>query len=439
MNKLYLGIGRVNITPDYSVPLAGYGNTSKRMSTEAYDPLYSTCAAFTDEIGETVLLFHNDLTRTDDGVMSCRAAISQATNIPEDHIVISATHNHSAPDTLSSLEVIQTYLKDLTEWMSDAALAALADRKPVEDAYITSTQVKGVNFTRHYVMDDGSICGDNLKGTGTKSVGYVNEADHTLSLVKFTRDGGQDVIMANFQAHPHSGGGSKKYYMTSDMVGAMRDVMETEANCNFMYFTGASGNVNSHSRIKADNVVSTYVERGQYLAQAALKASSDYKKVDIGRIRMITTQFEEDINHSEDYKLEAATRIAEMWAETGDYPRCEAEGAPYNIKSPYHANAICSRAEEPASRTLKNVCVFSVGDVAFVIVPYEMFHQMGSYIREHSPFAATFIVTCANGSYVYHPTRDAYEFFAYEACITRSNPGVAEQQAEDYVNLLKKL
>lgn len=439
MSKLQLGIGRVNITPDYSVPLAGYGNTSRRMSTEAYDPLYATCAAFTDEKGETVLLFHNDLTRTDDNVMSCRPAVARATGIPEDHIVISATHNHSAPDTNSPLEVIQTYLKELAEWMSDAALAALADRKPVENAYATSTQVKGVNFTRHYIMDDGSICGDNLKGTGTKSVGYVNEADHTLSLVKFTRTGGKDVVMANFQAHPHSGGGSKRYYMTSDMVGSMRDVMEAEANCDFLYFTGGSGNVNSHSRIKEDNAVETYVERGQYLARAALNAADSYKQVSLGDIHILVTRFEEEINHSEDYKLEAATRIAELWAETGDYRLCETEGAPYGIKSPYHANSICVKAEEPASRTLENVCVFSVGDVAFVIVPYEMFHQMGSYIREHSPFAATMIVTCANGCYVYHPTRDTYEFHGYEACVTRSLPGVAEEQAEAYVELLKKL
>lgn len=439
MSKLLVGVGRANITPDYSVPLAGYGNTSARMSTEVYDPQYSTCIAFTDECGETVLLFHNDLTRTDDNVMTCRPVIAKATGIPEDHIVISATHNHSAPDTNSPLEVIRRYLHDLAKWMTDAAVEAMADRKEVEGAYVTSTQVQGVNFTRHYIMDDGSICGDNLRGTGTKSVAYLNEADHTLSLIKFTRKGDKDVIMANFQAHPHSGGGSKKYYITSDMVGSMRDKMEAEADCKFLYFSGGSGNVNSNSRIKEDNIPKTYIERGQYLARAAMDAADGYKKVKIGKIRMITTDLEEEINHSEDDKLEDAKRIANLWVETNDLSLCVAEGAKYGIKSPYHANAIIAKAKMDKFWTVRNVGAFTIGDIAFAIVPYEMFHQMGSYIRENSPFKMTFIVTYANGHYTYHPTKDAYDFCAYECCLSRSHPGTAEKQADIYVQLLKEL
>lgn len=439
MGKLLVGVGRANITPDYSVPLAGYGNTRFRMSEEAYDPQYSTCIAFTDEKGETVLLFHNDLTRTDYKVMELRPAIAEATDIPEDHIIISATHNHSAPDTQSPLDIMKRYLKDLEHWMTEAALKALADRKPANELFATSTQVVGVNFTRHYVMDDGSICGDNLKGTGTKMVGHVNEPDHTLSLVKITREGGKDVILANFQAHPHSGGGAQKYYITSDMVGAMREVMEKEADCKFLYFTGGSGNVNSGSRIKAENVVTTYIERGQYLAQAALRAAADYKKVAMDNIRITVTEFEEEINHTEDHKIEDARRIAKLWAATNDRALCEEEGLKVGIYSPYHANAICSKFTEPRSWTLHNVCVFSIGGLAFAVVPYEMFHQMGRFIRENSPFEATFIVTCANGNYVYHPTKDAYAFHAYESCLTRAKPGEAEKQAQAYVQLLNEL
>lgn len=439
MSTLSVGVGRANITPDYSVPLAGYGNTRFRMSEEAYDPQYSTCVAFTDATGETVLLIHNDLTNTNARVMALRAEIAEATDVPEDHIIISATHNHSAPDTTSPLPVIKRYLEDLGHWMTEAALKALADRKLVNEMFVTSTQVEGVGFTRHYIMDDGSICGDNLKGTGTKVVAHVNEADRTLSLVKITREGGQDVILANFQSHPHGGGGSKKYYITSDMVGSMREMMEREADCKFLYFSGGSGNVNSTSRIKEENIPKTYIARGQHLARAAMRAAENYKKVDIGNIRITVTQFEEEINHTEDDKIEDARRIAELWATTNDRILCETEGMKVGIFSPYHANAICAKFNEPKSWTLENVCVFSVGEVAFAIVPYEMFHQMGRYIRENSPFTSTFVVTCANGSYVYHPTKDAYEFHAYESCLTRAKPGEAEKQAEAYVQLLNDL
>lgn len=439
MSKLMVGVGRANITPKYSVPLDGYGNTRFRMSEGAYDPQYSTCIAFTDETGETVLLFHNDLCRQHHRVLAARAAIAEATDVPVDHIILHATHNHSSPDTTSGLRIMDRYIKDLENWMIEAALKAMADRKPVDELFVTSTQVVGVNFTRHYIMDDGSICGDNLSGTGTRSVAHVNEADHTLSLIKITREGGKDVILANFQAHPHSGGGGNIPYITSDMVGSMREMMERDADCKFLYFSGASGNVNSHSRIKSENVVNTYIARGQYLAQAAMRAASGYKKAAVGNVRLTLKDFLEEINHEEDCKLEDARRIAEIWATTNDRLRCVREGAKCGIYSPYHANAICARSEEPATRVLKGPGVFSVGEVAFVIVPYEMFHQMGSYIREHSPFAMTFIMSMANGCYEYHPTRDAYDFHAYEACLTRAKPGEAEKQAEAYVELLKEL
>ena len=57
--KLYIGFGRTCITPAESVPLAGYGNTSRRMSKRVLSDIYSTCIAFRDMEGSTVLLFHS--------------------------------------------------------------------------------------------------------------------------------------------------------------------------------------------------------------------------------------------------------------------------------------------------------------------------------------------------------------------------------------------
>ena len=61
MSNLRVGYCRINITPFEPVPLAGYGNTSTRVSRNILSELYSTCIAFTDEADNTVLLFHNDL------------------------------------------------------------------------------------------------------------------------------------------------------------------------------------------------------------------------------------------------------------------------------------------------------------------------------------------------------------------------------------------
>ena len=100
-----VGFGRTDITPEDSVPLAGYGNTSKRMSTTLLDYLYASCLAITDPEGETVLLYSQDLVNSSQ-TETVRQAVSQATGVPEDHIMIAATHTHSAPDQSSSHENI---------------------------------------------------------------------------------------------------------------------------------------------------------------------------------------------------------------------------------------------------------------------------------------------------------------------------------------------
>ena len=64
MSEFSVGYSRVCITPRESVPLAGYGNTDKRMSQSVSSDLCSTCLAFTDETGESALIVTNDLILT---------------------------------------------------------------------------------------------------------------------------------------------------------------------------------------------------------------------------------------------------------------------------------------------------------------------------------------------------------------------------------------
>ena len=64
VSGMQVGYGKVNITPDMSLPLQGYGNTSMRMSDGFMDYLYATCFAVTDESGNTAILFGIDMCGT---------------------------------------------------------------------------------------------------------------------------------------------------------------------------------------------------------------------------------------------------------------------------------------------------------------------------------------------------------------------------------------
>ena len=96
---LKVGFGRVDILPEGSIELGGYGNGPQRKSTNVLDVLYATCIALTDESDETVLLITTDLLHAmKEMVADARKGIFEATGVPEDHIIIAATHSHTGPD-----------------------------------------------------------------------------------------------------------------------------------------------------------------------------------------------------------------------------------------------------------------------------------------------------------------------------------------------------
>ena len=92
-----VGYSKVDITPSEPVRLAGFSSSEERNSKAVLDPIYTTCVAFTDEEGTTVLMFGLDLLNTaEKAAEDIRDMITEVIDIPRDNIVFSATHTHSS-------------------------------------------------------------------------------------------------------------------------------------------------------------------------------------------------------------------------------------------------------------------------------------------------------------------------------------------------------
>ena len=86
------------------------------------------------------------------------------------------------------------------------------------------------------------------------------------------------------------------------------------------------------------------------------------------------------------------------------------------------------------------ISAFSLGDVAFVAAPYEMFNSKGMEIKNFSPFEVTFISTYTNGGHGYLPdekTTNAYQ--SYEQTQTRYVLGTADLISLEHSAMLKEL
>ena len=117
-----------------------------------------------------------------------------------------------------------------------------------------------------------------------------------------------------------------------------------------------------------------------------------------------------------------------------------AEGQTYGIRlnSPYHANAIATRATYPETNTF-TISTFSFGDAGFVVAPYEMFDATGMEIKAASPFDMTIIATCANCGYGYFPTTLAFDHGGYSVDTTKYVRGTAESLRDQFISMLENL
>ncbi len=440
MSIMKVGYARKEITPQESVPLAGYGNTSQRLSETILDPLYATCIAFVNDAGERALLYTIDLIKAAHTMESeIRPAISEATGIPVSHIHVSATHTHSAPDTANTtVPSMKPYMEFFKTQMVAVGVEALADVK-VAQLFMTGTDTYHLNFVRHYLMADGTYAGSNFGDLTKEKVGHESEPDTRMQLAKIVREGGKDILICNYGVHQTHTGGQLKHEVSADIAGVVRSEMERETDCLFAYFTGACGNVVPSSKIDEENVVPAgdHKEHGKALARVALSALGDLAPASFGSIRTRTVKYVANINHTTDHLEEQAKEVYDLYIQTNDRTAAnKLARQKYGFSSVYHAGAILNRKKMPATKEL-TLDTLSVGDLAFALAAYEMFAANGIFIRENSPFPMTMVLTLANRlAYGYLPTRNCFEYGSYEGDTCSFEPGIGEELAERYVEML---
>ena len=428
------GFGRRDITPEYAVPLGGYGNSHMRMSQGWYTRIYATCIAFTDTQGETVLLFTVDQIRSEEHwTHAVRARITAVTGIPGPRIMVCATHTHSGPDIGEALDghpYFELYVQSLT----DAAVDALADRAPIK-AFMGRTQVEGMNFVRHYRMSDGSVVGAHFGDpTGKEFLGHTVPVDQQMQLLRLVREEKPDIVMMNWQAHNDTVKETGYNLVSAGYVTHVRNQFEADTGMHFAFFQGASGNQAKISRIEAEKHGMDWIAYGHRLAKEAQNMLSDLQPVQGTQIKTCQVSFEININHDWDHLIEEANAVYDLWKTVGK-PEGDALGKQYGFTSSYQARDIRIRYE--MAKTMETeLNVFSIGDLGFANSYNEVFSTVGRYVRANAPFKQVFWVT---GNSRYLPCKEAYDYRSYEADTSMYAKGTAERVQEKLVQMLHSL
>jgi len=439
---LKAGFARVDITPAYSVPLAGYGNTENRMSQNVLDPIYATCVAISD--GEnTALMYQMDLTRfAEESVAICKKAISENCGVNPDYIFFTSTHTHSAPDVSSKLEVIQTFLKEMHEKVIAVAPVAIADLEEAE-IWIGKGKTEGLNFVRRYLLSDGSYGGDNFGDFKNNTIlAHETEADPEMQVIRLRRTVKKDILMVNWQAHPHRTGGFRAPDLSSDLIDHFRQAVEGEHGVNFAFYQGCAGNLNSHSRIREENGEAyyregnrrDYVGHGKRLAATLSTILPNMRKVKAGKIVAIQKTFVGEVNHATDALYDKAVEVIKLW-NAGMADEARALAKDYGFNSVYHCMGVERRFHMPETHSYP-IFAMAIGDLGFSFSPNELYDTIGTYLKATAPFEMTFVCGYTNGGQGYIPTIKAFKHGGYGCDTCRFPSGIAEKLTSELLNLL---
>ena len=438
-NKLQIGFGRASIMPSGVVHLAG-GDAAKRRSTWAKDTLYVTCVAF-QQGAQKILVYTMDLITADSANSgAAKTAVSQATGLPEENILINATHTHASVSIRSEWEGVEEYRALFRASMVQAAQDALADLAPAT-VYYGSIMTERMTFVRHYKLSDGSYAGANFGNfKNGEVVGHSSDADGQLQVIKFAREGKKDVVMTTFGAHG-TFASTADTYISADFPSPTREYIEANSDCLVAHFIAAAGDQVPSSRIKTEERFNReqYREYGAALGQYALDAMNNMTKLEEAPLKLLTRTVTYPANKEKLHLLPNVDEVVAKAKELGNiHKETVALAREKGFSSYFEAIAIRGRSTAPDTR---DVCLrtMTIGRLGFIFAPYEMFGTQGMYVKENSPCDMTFVVSCSEGSKGYLPSRLGIQIGCYESCVTQFAPGTAEKLAEDFVSMLNDM
>jgi len=233
---LRVGMARVDVTPEHSVMMGGYGTyffneNLCRWSQGVHDPLYATAAAFDDGEAPPVILIVADmvgLVITDVEVI--QATLGQQLDIDPERVIVAATHNHQSPDTVGIWGVIlppvsgrdETYIDQLIDGCVRAGAEAYANRRPAI-VRAASGQTSDYHYNAQWTVDPNA------------------PLDSTMTMLAFREPGGPVIgTLMNWACHPMIMG-PQNNQLSADFVGPYYRLMDQEAGGINMFVNGNLG------------------------------------------------------------------------------------------------------------------------------------------------------------------------------------------------------
>lgn len=388
--SLRAGAARVDITP-----------TPDILPALVHDPIFVRALVLQDGKDKVVLLSVDSPMLANTGELL--EGIATELKIPRDHILMAATHDHSAP--FMSLPGTYPYFDLVRKGTLDAVRQAVSRLKPARIGYRTGKAY--VNVNRDEKHGDHYILGFNPDGP----------SDKTVAVLTVTDTAGKPIaVYANYAVHGvvmfFSKSRDGQIEITGDLPGVTSRIVEDRLGKDVvaLWTSGAAGDQNpvyTSARLTQERGFEDFGAGGWTLLDAQARRLGE----EIVRVVKDTSET------SDSASLQVRTASLSCPRHKPDK-----QGAPGAIA----IKGWPAQADTSDSDTVDiPLTLMTIGDIALAGVGGELYTEIGMAVKAQSPFDRTMVVTHLPGNVGYIPSDRAFALPSEKAVSASMKPGCA--------------
>ncbi|MCI0539000.1 MAG: hypothetical protein L0Z50_27655 [Verrucomicrobiales bacterium] len=384
---------------------------TERSATNVADALFAKALALDDGTTRLVLCVVDTCMIPRDLIDRAKAGASQATGVPAERMLVSATHTHSAPSAMGCLgsRVDPTYAAFLPGRIAAAMVGAVAQLAPARVAWAQTDDWEHT-FNRRWIRRADKMLTDpfgqrNVRANmhpgheSSDAVGPSGPVDPQLSVLAVQRaDGKPLALLANYSMH---------YYgsplLSSDYYGRFARHVAALLGADDR-FVGIMSQGTSGDLMWMDyGAPRREIGYDAYAAEIAQRVASMVKGMqwhDAVPLKIAERTLELGYRVPDEKRLVWAKEVAAKLGEK--LPQSQPEI--YALETIY-------LHERP--RTELRVQALRIGELGIAALPNEVFAVTGLKLKQRSPFAATFNIELANGAEGYIPPPEQHKLGGY--------------------------
>ena len=415
------GAAIVDVTPT-TLPVLVNGGMMSRSIEKVRTRINARALAVSDGNTKVVIVVVDSCMMPRPLLDEAKLLAEKRTGVAADHILISATHTHTAPSVMGALgtDADKQYVPFLVEKLAEAIATAVAKLEP---AQIGFTKTNAAEFTalRRWIRRPDRIDVDPFGNRTVRAnmhaarnydnvTGESGPEDPDLSLISIqSRDGKPLAVLANFSMHYFS-----DRDISADYFGRFCDQMQSRvaSGSDFVAIMshGCSGDIwrRDYSKPEGqrgeDQTIDDYANKLLDVAMSALKKVeySSEAPVAMAERRLMLRYRVPDLQ-----RLEWAQEIVEAMGERNPKTREEV----------YAREQVILNERQQTEIVLQGL---RIGDIGIATTPNETYAITGLKIKAASPLKHNIVIELANGGDGYIPPPEQHLLGGYNTWAARS-------------------